>query len=97
MAVPVPVAPRASRIDQLDGLRTLAFLGVFVFHALAVPLLWMGVDQFFVLSGYLITKNLLGLRGSSSPDDRVRGGELAPRRAPAAAAQAGLTVVTRTR
>lgn len=58
-------SPRSGRIDQFDGLRTLAFLGVFVFHALAVPLFWMGVDQFFVLSGYLITKNLLGLREGS--------------------------------
>ncbi|HTJ45671.1 MAG TPA: acyltransferase [Kofleriaceae bacterium] len=50
------------RISQFDGLRAFAFLSVFVHHALRVPLLWMGVDQFFVLSGFLITRNLLSLR-----------------------------------
>jgi peptidoglycan/LPS O-acetylase OafA/YrhL len=58
------VAPAAShaRIDQLDGLRALAFLAVFLHHAVHAPLLWMGVDLFFALSGYLITRNLLTLR-----------------------------------
>ncbi len=50
------------RIDQLDGLRALAFLAVFLHHAVHAPLLWMGVDLFFALSGYLITRNLLALR-----------------------------------
>jgi peptidoglycan/LPS O-acetylase OafA/YrhL len=50
------------RIDQFDGLRALAFLGVFLHHGMKVPLLWMGVDLFFVLSGFLITRNLLVLR-----------------------------------
>ncbi len=50
------------RIDQLDGLRAIAFLLVFVFHTLFVPLGFLGVDMFFALSGYLITRNLLALR-----------------------------------
>jgi peptidoglycan/LPS O-acetylase OafA/YrhL len=50
------------RIPQLDGLRALAILMVFATHALKIPLLWMGVDLFFVLSGYLITKILLQLK-----------------------------------
>ena len=50
------------RIPQLDGLRAAAILMVFVTHALRVPLLWMGVDLFFILSGYLITRILLGLK-----------------------------------
>lgn len=50
------------RIPQLDGLRAAAILMVFSTHALHVPLLWMGVDLFFVLSGYLITRILLGLK-----------------------------------
>ena len=50
------------RIDQLDGLRALAFFAVFLHHAVHAPLLWMGVDLFFVLSGFLITRNLLSLR-----------------------------------
>jgi peptidoglycan/LPS O-acetylase OafA/YrhL len=50
------------RIDQFDGLRALAFTAVFLHHAVKAPLLWMGVDLFFVLSGFLITRNLLVLR-----------------------------------
>ena len=50
------------RIPQLDGLRGIAVLMVFAYHALHVPLLWAGVDLFFVLSGYLITGILLRLR-----------------------------------
>jgi peptidoglycan/LPS O-acetylase OafA/YrhL len=50
------------RILQLDGLRGLAVLMVFATHAFGVPLLWLGVDLFFVLSGYLITKILLRLK-----------------------------------
>lgn len=57
-----PPAADPGRIDQFDGLRAFAFLAVFLHHALGVRLLWMGVDLFFVLSGFLITRNLLVLR-----------------------------------
>ena len=50
------------RIPQLDGLRAMAILMVFATHAFHAPLLWTGVDLFFVLSGYLITRILLGLK-----------------------------------
>jgi peptidoglycan/LPS O-acetylase OafA/YrhL len=50
------------RIPQLDGLRGIAVLMVFAYHALHVPLMWAGVDLFFVLTGYLITGILLRLK-----------------------------------
>jgi len=69
-----PIA-KGTRLTGLDGLRGLAILGVFLFHASAVALFdlginnpviyvaaqagWIGVDLFFVLSGYLITRILL--------------------------------------
>ncbi|RZU41181.1 acyltransferase family protein [Edaphobacter modestus] len=49
----------STRVPQLDGLRGLAILLVLVHHAYHVKLLWMGVDVFFVLSGFLITSILL--------------------------------------
>jgi peptidoglycan/LPS O-acetylase OafA/YrhL len=62
-SLPAAAQPHAAeRIDQLDGLRALAFTAVFLHHAAHAPLLWMGVDLFFVLSGFLITRNLISLR-----------------------------------
>jgi len=52
------------RIPQIDGLRAVAILMVFAGHAFGVPMFWMGVDLFFVLSGYLITGILLRLKES---------------------------------
>ena len=54
------------RITQLDGGRGIAVLMVFAYHALRVPLMWTGVDLFFVLSGFLITGVLLNLKESRS-------------------------------
>lgn len=53
------------RITQLDGLRAFAILSVFVHHAFHVQLLWMGVDLFFILSGFLITGVLLNAKEKS--------------------------------
>lgn len=69
-----------AHIKGLDGLRGIAFLSVFVFHLgksghsnlvwlrLAQEITsggWMGVDLFFVLSGFLITGILLNTRGDA--------------------------------
>jgi peptidoglycan/LPS O-acetylase OafA/YrhL len=49
------------RIKALDGIRTLAVAAVFVYHCEAgwLPGGFLGVDMFFVLSGFLITSLLL--------------------------------------
>ena len=52
------------RIQQLDGLRAVAILAVLIHHNLRVPLLWVGVDIFFVLSGFLITGILLARKAA---------------------------------
>jgi peptidoglycan/LPS O-acetylase OafA/YrhL len=64
--------PPMERIPEIDGLRALAALSVFASHAFAFTLVrvtgagWIGVDLFFVISGYLITSILLGMRGTSN-------------------------------
>lgn len=55
------------RSKQLDGLRAVAFLSVFVHHGFGAPLLWVGVDAFFVLSGFLITGILLEMKAGGGP------------------------------
>jgi peptidoglycan/LPS O-acetylase OafA/YrhL len=55
------VSRTAARLPGLDGLRALAVLAVIAFHEqlTALPGGFLGVDVFFVLSGYLITDLLV--------------------------------------
>ena len=62
MIHPAPLAPPSRpRHATLDGLRFLAFLAVFYFHARPdlCPWGWAGVRVFFTLSGFLITRILI--------------------------------------
>ena len=58
---PRGVAPRPGHIPGLDGLRAIAVVAVLLFHFLpaTLPGGFLGVDVFFVVSGFLITTLLL--------------------------------------
>ncbi len=49
-------------IPGLDGLRAIAFLLIFGFHTGTIDFGWMGVQMFFVFSGFLITGILLRMK-----------------------------------
>jgi peptidoglycan/LPS O-acetylase OafA/YrhL len=50
---------KGHRLTQLDGLRGIAVVAVILFHTSNFPGGFLGVDLFFVLSGYVITGGLL--------------------------------------
>jgi peptidoglycan/LPS O-acetylase OafA/YrhL len=60
----------AARELRLDGIRGLAVLAVLAYHAGLLTGGWLGVDVFFVLSGYLITRLLLDEAESTGEIDR---------------------------
>ena len=51
-------APAGVKLPGLDGLRAIAVALVLLFHRFLLPIGWIGVQIFFVLSGYLITRLL---------------------------------------
>jgi peptidoglycan/LPS O-acetylase OafA/YrhL len=58
---PRGIDPRPGQIPGLDGIRALAILGVLVYHftPALLPGGFLGVDVFFVVSGFLITTLLM--------------------------------------
>lgn len=73
---------KLNHITELDGIRGFAVLLVIIFHFLNQPILsdnlfdhifketfsigWIGVDLFFVLSGFLITRILINTKSSTN-------------------------------
>ncbi|GAB4416698.1 MAG: acyltransferase [Anaerolineales bacterium] len=56
-------------IPGLDGLRAIAFLLVFALHTDYIQFGWVGVQLFFVLSGFLITGILLDMKKGLKPKE----------------------------
>lgn len=86
---------RGSRRKDIQGLRAIAVLSVVLFHSgLGVPGGFVGVDVFFVISGYVITAMLLRERESAG---RIGLGRFYLRRfrrlTPALAAMVAVTMV----
>ncbi|MGK2948804.1 MAG: acyltransferase family protein [Acidimicrobiales bacterium] len=87
VAAPAPPADGMERwrhIPALDGLRGVAVVAVLLFHAGYLRGGYLGVDAFFVLSGFLITSLLLDeVRRSGRVDLRAFWGRRARRLLPA--------------
>lgn len=74
---PPPPPPRKRRyMVQLDGLRAIAVCLVMAYHwirpSIPINIGDLGVDLFFVLSGFLITGILLDARPETAPDEERR-------------------------
>src|SRR5687767_16010557 len=73
-ATPGRTAPLLPHVPALDGVRALAVAGVVLYHAGVawMPGGFLGVDVFFVLSGFLITSLLLAERNATGRIDLRR-------------------------
>ncbi|MGD9998599.1 MAG: acyltransferase family protein [Ilumatobacteraceae bacterium] len=65
-----PATPSSDHRPALDGLRALAVAAVLLFHVDRLPGGNLGVDAFFVLSGWLITWRLLA-EADRAPSGRI--------------------------
>ena len=63
MSLPMRSDQELNHLPVLDGFRGIAILSVLMMHCLGLPLGWAGVDLFFVLSGFLITRILISSAG----------------------------------
>jgi peptidoglycan/LPS O-acetylase OafA/YrhL len=75
---------------EIDGMRAIAVLAVVAFHALGRGAGYVGVDIFFVISGYLITSLLLAEQDANG---RIRLANFYARRARRILPAAAVTVV----
>ncbi|PZQ90506.1 MAG: acetyltransferase [Leifsonia xyli] len=79
-SVPAPPPPVRARVAGLDGLRAIAVIVVVLFHLTPGAVIggYLGVDIFFVVSGFIITRLLLVEHVSTG---RIRLGSFWARRA----------------
>ena len=54
-------------VSHLDGFRALCVISVFLYHSMLFDAGWVGVQAFFVLSGFLITGVLLEAKEAQAP------------------------------
>ncbi len=64
-AASVETTGATAHLPRLDGLRALAVFAVLIFHAEYFHAGWIGVQVFFVLSGFLITRILVASKQKS--------------------------------
>ncbi len=72
LSLPVakPLTARSSYRPEIDGLRALAVIAVIIYHfnARVLPSGFLGVDIFFVISGFVVTASLSGKPDQSWQD-----------------------------